>query len=70
MDRPTKEAMALWLFRAEREVQLAFASVQRDGTDESRARYARARRDLDAAFDASTRLLRLSPEPDAPPLPA
>jgi hypothetical protein len=57
MQNQTRQAIALWLFRAEREVQLAFESVQRDGTNENRDRYARARRDLDAAFAASAQVL-------------
>ncbi len=52
-----RRAVAQWLFDAERELRLAFELVQRDGTDEARERYARARADLDSALDASMRLL-------------
>ncbi len=55
-DRQLRVAIRTWLFVAEREYRLAVATV-RDGTDESRRRYAAARRDLDLANRACMQLL-------------
>ncbi len=59
-------AIATWLVRAEREYRAAFESVQRTGTDAARARYARAKADLESAFEASTQALTFAAKPQAP----
>jgi tryptophan 2,3-dioxygenase len=52
-----RKSVQLWLIAAERELRLAQELVKSDGTDENRARYARARADLDTAFVAAWQLL-------------
>ena len=55
--RELRAAICLWLLRAEREYRAALEGAQKDGTDASRARYAVARRDLDAATRVTEHLV-------------
>ncbi len=55
-DRRLRVALQTWLLLAEREYRFAQVAV-RDGTDESRRRYAAARRDLDLAGRVTAHLL-------------
>lgn len=60
-DRTVREQIATRLFRAEEEYREAFAAVHRDGSDAARARYAAARKELDAA-DAASMVVLASPD--------
>ncbi len=55
-DRRLRVAVQTWLLLAEREYRFAQVAV-RDGTDESRWRYAAARRDLELATRVTAHLL-------------
>jgi hypothetical protein len=52
-----RAAICLWFLRAEREYRFALEAVQKEGSDAARARYATARRDLDAATKVTEHLV-------------
>ena len=57
LDRQLRSTICQWLLSAEREYRLARQAVQQDGSNDARARYAQARRDLDAATRATEQLV-------------
>ena len=65
LDRRLRSTICQWLLSAEREYRLARQTVQQHGSNEARARYAAARRDLDAATKATEQLVvwRIGPAP-------
>ena len=56
-DRALRSAISQWLLHAEHETRVAFAQVQRDGSDPCRARYAAARRERDLAERVLTHMI-------------